>query len=361
VTAASAKDLGLHRPSGAKLAVFERTRRKNLRQYGTLTRYRTVMTDGTEREVVHGQSLTRRKAATRAVELTIGTAPPLSLGPEGMVMHFLLKSMEMGIDGLVFGPERSQSDIPRRSPRVREIASRVSFIESARASHLIANRLSAETSADLRHMLWAGLSLGAMKGITFAAMAPEWKRTMVYAHFVVPVCPEPMPAPTSMELRRFQRTEMGAMMRLSYELMWHDMRDRNFGVHPNVLRVYRPGLAMRYAQSTPRDSVFQIFTEAWRDEVISGVVGVAASTLPTDRLTTFELFDKDEGGRPDAWQRKLRRQLAAGTTRLVVKRGRHTDALRLSHQRGRARAMYRVVRAVRAGTPVEELTHPIAR
>jgi hypothetical protein len=347
------------RPDAA-LVNFVRTRRSNLRQYGTVTRYAAIMSDGTEREVIHGQALPRRVPETRSVDLTIGTAPPLSLGPEGMVMHFLLKVMEMGVDGLVFGPERSRTDIAVDEDEMREIASRISFPASAHAAHLVADRLADEASTNLDHMLWTGVSLGAMKGITFSALAPERKRTMVYGHFVVPVAPSPLASPTPEQLRRFQRGEFGALMRMSGELLWHDVRDRTIRIHENVLRVSRPGLLMRYARSVSREPVFRIFTEAWREAVVTGDAGIAASTLPLERLTTFELFDKDEGGLPEDWEQKLKRQLGRGTTRLLVKRGRHGDAIRLSHQRERAHAVKDIVRAIQAGTPVDELEHPLA-
>jgi hypothetical protein len=208
-------------------------------------------------------------------------------------------------------------------------------------------------------MLWAGVSLGAMKGIAFSAMAPARKRAVVYGHFVVPVAPNPVPAPSAADLRRFQRREVGAVMRLSTELLWHDVRDRTLRIHENVVRAMGPGLMLRYVRSIPRDRVFRIFTEAWRDAVITGDAGSTAMTLPSDRLFTFELFDKDDGGSPLEWTPKLRRQMETGNTRVVVRRGRHTDALRLSHQRRRADALKAIVRSVHQGTPVAELKHPL--
>jgi hypothetical protein len=358
VTTVRGDDLPACWPDGS-LVEFVRTRRTNLRHYGTVTRYAAITSDGTEREVIHGQALERSASATRSVDLTIGTAPPLSLGPEGLVMHFLLKVMEMGVDGLVFGPERSRSDVALDEAEVGEIARRISFASSARAAHLVADRLAVEASTDLSHMLWTGVSLGAMKGIMFSALARERKRTMVYGHFVVPVAPNPIPSPTPAELRQFQWGEFGALIRLSGDLLWHDVRDRTLRIHENVARVSRPGLLWRYARSVPREQVFRVFAAAWRDAVVSGEAGRAAVTLPVDRLTTFELFDRDEGGSPDEWREKLRHQLDGGATRLVVKRGRHTDALRLSHQQERARAIKAVVGAVQAGTPVEQLEHPV--
>ena len=153
---------------------------------------------------------------------------------------------------------------------------------------------------------------------------------------------------------------MGALLRLSTELVWHDVRDRTWRIHQNVVRAMGPGLMMRYARSMPRDRVFRMFTEAWRDAVITGDAGTEAMALPTDRLFTFELFDKDGGGLPNDWMPKLRSQLETGNTHVVVRHGRHTDALRLSHQRGRARALKTIVQAVHRGTPVDELVHPYA-
>ncbi len=345
--------------SSVTLVHFARTARTNLRQYGTVTRYAAIMSDGTQREVVHGQALAGRAPSTRSVDLTVGTAPPLSLGPDGLITHFLLKVMERGTDGLVFGPERSRTDVPLDLAEIRGIARRINFASGAQASHLVVDRLSADTSTDLSHMLWTGVSLGAMKGIMFSALGPPRARTIVYGHFVVPVAPNPMPTPTAEQLRRFQRSELGALVRLSSELMVHDVRDRTLKIHENVARASRPGLLWHYASSMPRGQVFRIFTEAWRDAVVSGDAGRAAAALPTDRLTTFELFDRDEGGPPGQWREKLQRQLDAGTTRVVVKRGRHTDALRLSNQRERARAMRAVITAVHSGVPVTDLAHPL--
>src|SRR5688572_24961078 len=92
--------VAVRRDSTAELIGFKLTRRQNLARYGTVTRFRTTMSDGIEREVIHAQALARTKAPTRSVDLTIGTAPPLGTGPEGMIMHFLLKSVEAGIDGV---------------------------------------------------------------------------------------------------------------------------------------------------------------------------------------------------------------------------------------------------------------------
>jgi pimeloyl-ACP methyl ester carboxylesterase len=328
------------------------TRRTNHRNFGTVTRYAVTTDDGVELEVIHGQSSVRRDLP---VHLTIGTAPPLSLGPEGLIMHFLLKSMETGLDGIAFGPERAERT--RDVDAIRACAGQMSFPRTAHVSHLVCDRLAAMTSTDLGHMLWTGVSLGAMKGMAFAAFAPERDRRMVYSQFVVPVCPFPEPLPSAEELRRFSRGELGAMVRLSSGLVAHDMRRRMFSVNPNVLRAVRPGLMARYARSMPRDSVSSIFTEAWRTAVVSGDGGVAATRLPADRLATFELFDHDEGGRADAWRLRLEGKLG-GSIRVIVKRGRHTDAMRLSNQTSRARHIGRVLRQLRDGVPVEELSHP---
>ena len=45
---------------------------------------------------------------------------------------------------------------------------------------------------------------------------------------------------------------------------------------------------------------------------------------------------------------------------IVVKHGRHTDALRIPHQTDRARRIGRVLRQIRDGVPLDELTHPYA-
>src|ERR1700736_808359 len=118
------------------LVGFEKVREKNLPRYGTVAWYRSVMSDGIEREVIHGRALDARKPSGRSADLTIGTAPPLSLGPEGMTMHFLLKSMEMGVDVVVFGPERSRADRRLDADGRRRIASQVSLPNSAHACHL---------------------------------------------------------------------------------------------------------------------------------------------------------------------------------------------------------------------------------
>ena len=343
----------------ATLVDLRRTKRSNVREFGTITRYAAVMSDDTEREVIHAQTLKRLRSPQSSVPLTIGTAPPLSLGPEGLGMHFLLKSMQLGVDAVLFGPERSRMDITDEAA-MRAVASTMSFPSSAHAAHLIADRLALEASGDLSHMLWTGVSLGAIKGLTFCALAPSHNRTMVYSHFVVPAAPKPIAAPTKDELRQFMRGEFGAMMRLSAELMLHDVRDRTILVHENIARLSRPGLMWRYARSTPRDRVSRLFTEAWRTAVVTGDAGQAARRLPLDRLATFELYDLDAAGSPDDWSDIVEPLTARGTVAVVVNHGRHTDALRLSHQRDRARAIRRVVRDVQAGIPVEELEHPLA-
>jgi hypothetical protein len=341
-----------------QIVEFEPTRSTNHARYGTITRYAAVTTDGMEREIIHGQALARHRSPNESAHLTIGTAPPLSLGPEGIVMHFLLKSMEAGIDGIVFGPERSRRGVEDES-EIRAIAKQITFESSALANHLVCDRLAERASTDLGTMMWTGVSLGAMKGITFATSAPERGRTMVYSQFVVPACPNPQALPTEAELRKFQRDELGAMARLSAELLAHDLRDRMFELNRSVARSMRPGLLVRYARSMPRDSVSRIFTEAWRAAVVSGDAGIAASRLTAERLATFELFDHDEAGPVDAWRDKLAHVLGE-SVRIVVKRGHHTDSLRLSHQRDRARHIGRVIHAVRAGTPIDELVHPYA-
>lgn len=339
------------------LAGVELDRRSNHRRYGTISRYRVTTDNGLEREIIHGQSSARR--AGGPVHLTVGTAPPLSLGPEGLVMHFLLKSMEAGLDGIVFGPERSPNGVDDPD-EIRARAAQVSFARTAHVSHLICDHLADATSTDLEHMLWTGVSLGAMKGITFSAFAPLRGRRMVYAQFVVPACPYPEAPPTEADLKRFNRAEFGALVRLSTELLAHDMRSRMFNLNQNVMRAMRPGLMMRYAQSMPRDSVSNIFTEAWRDQVVTGDAGVAATRLPADALATFEIFDNDEAGSVHDWERRLGGQLGE-SIRLVVKRGRHTDAMRISNQSDRARHIGRVLRQIRDGVPLDELSHPYAR
>lgn len=332
------------------------TRRTEHRRFGSISRYRVTTDDGMEREVIHGRSTVKRPGSPFG--MTIGTAPPLSLGPEGVVMHFLLKSMEAGLDGIVFGPERSQPDITDQD-EMHALASTLTFARSAHVSHLVCDHLAAVTSTDLEHMLWTGVSLGAMKGIAFSAFAPQRGRRMVYSHFVVPVCPYPIDRPTDGDLRRFNRSEFGAMVRLSSELLAHDVRSRVFRLNQNVARALRPGLVVRYARSVPRDSVSNVFTSGWRDAVVSGDAGVAATKLPTTNLATFELFDLDEGYTTQDWTRRLGDRLG-DRIRIVERHGRHTDALRLSHQNDRGRHLGRLLRQVRAGVPLEELVHPYA-
>ena len=342
------------------LSDLELTRRTNHR-YGTISRYRGTTDDGIERAVIHGQSIHRLSVSRRspeAVHLTIGTAPPLSLGTEGLVMHSLLRSMESGVDGIVFGPERSPTSV-RDVDEARALAREMTFPKCARVSHLVCDHLSRTTSTDLEHMLWTGVSLGAMKGIAFAAFAPMHGRKMVFSQFVVPACPYPRALPTDDELRRFTHDEFGALIRLSAELLAHDLRKRMFTLNQNVARAMRPGLVVRYARSAPRDSVSNLFTEGWRDAVVSGDAGVAATRLPADRLATFELFDDDEGGPCDEWSRRLDGKLG-NAIRIDVKPGRHTDALRLSNQMARARQVASLVQQIRDGVPVDELTHPRA-
>jgi len=332
------------------------TRRTEHARFGSISRYSVTTDDGMEREVIHGRSSVTKPGSPFG--LTIGTAPPLSLGPEGVVMHFLMKSMEAGLDGIVFGPERSHPDVTEVD-EMHELASTLTFARTAHVSHLVCDHLAAATSADLEHMLWTGVSLGAMKGIAFGAFAPSRGRRMVYSQFVVPVCPYPIEPPSDDDLKRFNRSEFGAMIRLSSELLAHDMRSRVFRLNHNVARALRPGLVVRYARSVPRDSVSNIFTTGWRDAVVSGDAGLAATALPPNDLATFELFDLDEGYTTQDWTRRLGERLG-DRIRIVERHGRHTDALRLSHQNDRGRHLGRLLRQVRAGVPIDELTHPYA-
>ena len=164
------------------------TRRTEHARFGSISRYSVTTDDGMEREVIHGRSSVTKPGSP--FRLTIGTAPPLSLGPEGVVMHFLMKSMEAGLDGIVFGPERSHRDVTDPG-EMHALASTFTFARTAHVSHLVCDHLAATTSSDLEHMLWTGVSLGAMKGIAFGAFAPSRGRRMVYSQFVVPVCPYP--------------------------------------------------------------------------------------------------------------------------------------------------------------------------
>ena len=348
---------GTHWSPAVDLVDMLTTRRTDHGRFGTITRYQAQMSDGTIREIIHGRARPHRSRATPAVHLTIGTAPPLSLGPEGIVMHFLLKSMESGLDGIVFGPEACHAHLDEHEAHA--IATHVSFPASAHVAHLVCDRLAGETSTDLSHMLWTGVSLGAMKGISFAALAPTHGRTVVYSHFVVPAAPNPRPLPDPDELRRFQRSELGALARLSAELLAHDMRDRMIRINQNVVRAMRPGLVYRYAQSIPRDSTSRIFTEAWRAAVCTGDAGVAAAALPRDRMATFELFNNDEAGPVDEWRSTLV-DVLGDDVRLIVKRGRHTDALRLSNQQDRARHIGAMLKELRSGVGINDLHHPYA-
>jgi hypothetical protein len=350
---------GLGRPwaPGIQLVEVEPTRRTDHGRYGTIERYRVLTDDGIEREVIHGRSTTRRDRGP--VHLTVGTAAPLSLGPEGPVMHSLLKAMERGLDGIVFGPERSPDHVTDHA-EVERLASTMSFPMCAHVSHLVCDHLAETTSTDLSNMLWMGVSLGAMKGLTFAAFAPVRRRRVVYAQFVVPVCPFPQAPPTEEELKRFTRGERGAMVRLSAGLLAHDMRSRMFQLNQNVARALRPGLTMRYLRAMPRDSVSNLFTEGWRDAVVSGDAGVAASRLPAGELATFELYDRDEGYTTADWRRRLG-DVVGDRVLIVEKRGRHTDALALPNQNERERNIGRVVRAIRQGVPIEEIEHPYRR
>jgi hypothetical protein len=335
---------------------FERTSTANYRGYGTVIKYCVTTADGMEREIIHGRALARRRSPTESAHLTVGTAPALSLGAEGIVTHFLLKSMESGLDGMVFGPERSGRRAANEA-EIRAIANGITFRSSAQVAHQICDRIGDQSSTDLSTMLWAGVSLGAMKGIVFASLAPAHARTMVYSQFVVPAAPNPMPMPQADELRRFARSEFGAMIRMGRELIVHDTFDRLVRLDQNLVRPMRRGLTYRYARSMPRDKVSRIFTEAWRAAVVTGDAGAAAMTLPADRLATFELFDRDEASSVPDWRDKLAGVLG-DSVRVIVKHGKHSDALRLSCQQARARRIGRIIRAVKAGTPIDELTHP---
>jgi hypothetical protein len=358
-TVQSGRNRSWHGSASVELATLDSRRVENFPRLGTVTRYRAIMSDGIEREVIHGRVFDAQKPKARSVELTVGTSPALSLGPEGMIMHFLLKSMEMGIDGIVFGPEGSRTDEVVHPIERRRVTQRLSFPSTAAACHQIADRLTQQEGADLSHMIWEGVSLGAIKGICFAARAADYDRKMVYSHFVAPACPEPIEAPSDVGLGLFVLGEMGAGMRAAQEIVWRDVRRNTLELHKRVARLVGPGLLMRYLKSVPRDSTFQMFTRAWRDQVATGVAGAEAGLLPHHDLMTFEIFDRDQTGSADAWREKIGAQLESGGARLVVERGRHTDAFRLSHQRRRAGLMRALLADLDSGVPVDELTHPL--
>jgi hypothetical protein len=339
--------------------VMEPTSRRNLRGRGTVTRYRSVTSDGIEREVLHGQLESQTKSPTRSADLTIGTAPPLSVGPDGMMMHFLLRTLEQGVEVVLFGPELGRSDRRLGAEGRTRIAGQLSLPRSAVAAHAIADRLQHDTGSDLSTMLWTGISLGAIKGIVFSALAPDWGRTMAYSHFVVPVCPVPRDPPTDAELRRYLFGELRAMARASAELAWKDLRDRSLGIYTDAMRLTRPGLLARYVLSAPPDAEFRTFTAAWRSAIVNGDAGVAAAGLPLDRPVTFELYDRDNGNPSYAWARLLEEQLTRGRARLLMRHGLHSDAARLSEQQRRAVVIRSVINAVNRGTPVDELVHPL--
>jgi len=339
----------------AGLSSVERLRNTNHRDFGTVTRYRVVSDEGLQREVIHGRSTAAREGSL--IHLTVGTAPALSLGPEGPIMHGLLKTMEAGLDGLVFGPERSAPGIDD-TDEIARLADGLTFAASAHVAHLICDHLTKTTSIDLGHMFWTGVSLGAMKGLVFAALAPERGRTMVHSQFIVPVCPFPRERPDEDEVRRFERDEMGAIVRLGAELLAHDVRSRMFGLNWSVAKAVRPGLTARYARAQLRDDESAVFTEGWRMQAVSGDSGVAAAHLPLDRLATFELFDLDEGYDTGEWERRLAHHLG-DRIRIIERHGRHSDAMRLRYQRERGRRIGRVARQIRAGVPIAELTHPM--
>lgn len=334
---------------------FLQASRTNHRGYGTITRYSVMTDDGMEREVIHGRSAPAN-AGRLGPTLTVGTAPPLSLGPEGLTMHFLMKSMAAGVDGIVFGPERTPLDVKDRDA-MAVTAGLVSFPRFGVVAHDICDRITAHDGVDLDHMLWNGVSLGAMKGIAFAAAASLRNRRVIYSQFVAPAGPNPMEQPTNAQLRRFQRSEMGGMLRLSGELMAHDIGKQMLRLNFNVARATQPGLMMRYARSMPTDRVSNVFTAAWRNAVISGDAGVIANELPVDQLATFELYDRDEASNPSGWAPRLE-HVVSDRIRIVVRHGHHVDALRLGNQADRARRIGYVVRQVRRGVGVDELTHP---
>ncbi|MET0144900.1 MAG: hypothetical protein ABW328_08965 [Ilumatobacteraceae bacterium] len=326
---------------------------------GTVTRYRATTSDGLEREIVHGQVRPAFRPAARSADLTVGTAAPLSVGPDGMMMHLLLRTMDLGVDVVVFGPERGPSDQHIGREERQRLAGQLSLPRSAVAAHVIADRLAAETGSDMSTMLWTGISLGAIKGILFAALAPRHGRALAYGHFTVPVCPQPMDAPDDRQMRRYVFGELGAMFRASGELAWKDMRDRSLAMPANVMRVAQPGLLTRYLRSAPQGSEFKMFTSAWQQVIVNGDVGIAAAGLPRDRPTTYELFDRDNGNPPDVWTRVLADQTAEGSARIVIRHGRHSDAVRLSHQRWRGVLLRRVIDQVHCGTPPDQITHPL--
>jgi hypothetical protein len=337
----------------------EQISRRTVRRKGTVTRYRVVTDDGIQRMVFHAQSLDRLRPSHRPFPLTMGTAAPLSLGPEGAVMHLALRTIERGLDVLVIGPERTDRDRTADTGSVEQVAARVAFPTTARAGHLIADHLTDVAGADLRHMLWTGISLGAMKGLHFAALAAEFGRTVVYGHFTVPVSPRPMPTPTASELRRFMRGEAPALARMAGELIVKDVRDRTLRIHQNIARLSDPWLVSRYLRSTPLDKEFRTFTEAWRRNVITGDAGHAARLLPTDRLNTIELYDRDRGGQPDDWRAVLGDRIDGPSLRMMVSRGRHTDAMRLTGQNRRAKLVWDVIDQIDRGVAVDELEHPL--
>jgi hypothetical protein len=143
---------------------------------------------------------------------------------------------------------------------------------------------------------------------------------------------------------------------MSSELMWKDLRDRSFPIHLDVLRVLRPPLSAHYGRSVSPSGQRRLCVHEWQREVTSGVVGHAAELLPAGRLTTFELFAGD--GFESSWRQRLAAPIAAGTTRVIVEAGRHSDAVRLSAQRRRAGFMRSVIESLDSGTPIDELVHP---
>lgn len=355
----SGADAGLTVPwrLDVELDVFERTRVERFGRYGAVTRYRTVTTDRLERSVIYAQARRRRRSAA-SVDLTLGTAPPMGIGTDGMMTHFMLKAVEGGLDVVLFGPERVRRQLPGHADRVREVVSNISLPGSAHALHLIADEVARAHATDLTHMLWSGVSLGALKGILFNVLAPTHGRVMVYSHYAAPVCPDPVQPPTDREYRRWKMQQLGSVARVTSELMWNDLRKNAFPIHFDVMRLIRPTLTAHYGRSAPLGGggAKRLCVPEWQKEVTSGVAGLAAHLLPEGRLTTFELFEGD--GSADSWRKKLAAPITAGTTVVTVHPRPHGDAVRLSLQRRRLAYLTTVMKAIDSGTPVEELTHP---
>jgi hypothetical protein len=379
-------DNGISRPNwqfGNSIVYFRRTGQQNLPPYGTVTAYAVGMTDGTERVLIHGQSLTRPPMSS-IEPLTIATTPSLSLGPEGISMHFMLTMMKQGVDGILFGPERARKDLGMGEDGQREVASRLSLPSSADAMHKMADRLAEERGIDLGSLLWGGISLGAIKGLAFAALGPDHNRRISYGHFAVPVRPNPAPVPTEREFRRFALAEAPATLRFAGGVVLRDIRKARqqmradlrrhrqpaelmrdmvnpLRLHMDIARMLVPGgLARHYAHSFPRDPEFKIFTLGWLRAIATGDAGVAAQHLPLDQMFTLELFNQDQGGTYAEWAEKTTLQRAAGSTYVIEEQGKHSDALNLAHQQKRAGWLKSVIRRLQAGVPIEEIAHPLA-